>query len=66
MERADTFTTADRWPAPRLGVSGLIRVWFERQRDRRELERLDNLALLDIGVSRQDVQREIDKPFWRP
>ena len=39
--------------------------WRRRSRDRAELAALDDRALRDIGVSRADVWREINKPFWR-
>ena len=39
--------------------------WRRRSRDRAELAALDDRALRDIGVSRVDVWREINKPFWR-
>jgi len=38
--------------------------WIERNRQRRRLAELDDAALKDIGLSRADVQIEVDKPFW--
>jgi uncharacterized protein YjiS (DUF1127 family) len=43
------------------GVMG----WAERARQRRALLALDEWMLKDIGLSRADVRREYDKPFWR-
>ena len=40
--------------------------WGERRRQRQHLARLDDRMLRDLGLSRADVQIEIDKPFWRP
>ena len=37
----------------------------ERSRQRRALETLDDGMLRDLGLSRSDVMREADKPFWR-
>ena len=37
----------------------------ERAAARWRLERLDDSALKDMGLSRADVAREIDKPVWR-
>jgi uncharacterized protein YjiS (DUF1127 family) len=49
-----------------LGTSLLaVVVWQERARDRTRLEALDDAALKDMGLSRADVSREIEKPVWR-
>jgi len=42
-----------------------IVTWSARHRQRRALLALDDWVLKDIGVSRADVMRESDKPFWR-
>ena len=63
--------TAPALPASRLlgralseAIEYLLRCW-ERSRQRRTLERLDDAMLRDLGLSRADVMREADKPFWR-
>jgi uncharacterized protein YjiS (DUF1127 family) len=43
----------------------LVRLWRHRARDRALLAAFDDRMLRDIGVTRADVTREIDKPFWR-
>ena len=43
----------------------LIR-WRETRRQRQHLAALDDRMLRDIGLSRSDVQVEVEKPFWRP
>jgi uncharacterized protein YjiS (DUF1127 family) len=30
------------------------------------LSSLDDEQLKDVGISREDVLREVGKPFWRP
>jgi uncharacterized protein YjiS (DUF1127 family) len=45
--------------------SGLIPLWLERTRQRRDLRGLDARLLTDIGLSRYDAEREAAKPFWR-
>ena len=42
-----------------------IAYWMERSKQRRELARLDDHMLEDIGYSRTEVQKEIAKPFWK-
>jgi uncharacterized protein YjiS (DUF1127 family) len=42
-----------------------ILTWGERIRQRRALQALDEWVLKDIGLSRADVMREYDKPFWQ-
>ena len=37
----------------------------QRQRQRRHLARLDDHLLDDIGLSREQVNSELAKPFWR-
>jgi uncharacterized protein YjiS (DUF1127 family) len=39
--------------------------WRRLSRSRADLARLDDRMLRDIGVTRVDVWREINKPFWR-
>lgn len=43
----------------------LLRLWHERARQRRALARLDDRLLRDIGITRAEANREINKPFWR-
>jgi len=47
-------------------VLGCISLWRDRARQRRQLAALDERSLADIGISRCDVRRECDKPFWEP
>ena len=57
-----------RWSAGRLLVS-IVRtlvLWHARAGQRRVLARMDERQLKDIGVTRDQVLREIAKPFWRP
>ena len=39
--------------------------WREQARSRAMLAELDDRLLADIGLSRADVARECDRPFWR-
>jgi uncharacterized protein YjiS (DUF1127 family) len=38
--------------------------WRRRSRSRYELSYLSDATLNDIGVTRCDVYREMNKPFW--
>jgi uncharacterized protein YjiS (DUF1127 family) len=42
-----------------------LETWSERTRRRRELMRLDDHLLRDIGITRADAIAEASKPFWR-
>jgi uncharacterized protein YjiS (DUF1127 family) len=46
-------------------VVALTASWAERRRQRRALLGLGDEMLKDIGLSRADVAREGEKPFWR-
>jgi uncharacterized protein YjiS (DUF1127 family) len=46
-------------------VAATLREWRRRARERDELARLDERALLDIGLSRADAEFLANKPFWR-
>jgi uncharacterized protein YjiS (DUF1127 family) len=61
---------AGRWLRWRLadGRAVLAR-WRQRQRYRREIARLIRSGphlIDDIGLRRDDAERELAKPFWRP
>lgn len=40
--------------------------WYRTAQDRRQLARMSDLMLHDIGLTRADVEREILRPFWQP
>jgi uncharacterized protein YjiS (DUF1127 family) len=42
-----------------------LHLWRERQRQRRELARWTERDLHDVGLTRSDIVRETEKPFWR-
>ncbi len=43
----------------------LLLVWQRRYMERRALPALEAHRLDDIGLTREDLAREIAKPFWR-
>lgn len=46
-------------------MSEVLRIWYGRYRVRRELARLSEQDLHDIGGCWSDIADEVDKPFWR-
>ena len=46
-------------------LTGKLRTWRQRERERAELGRMSQAELHDIGVSSADQWEEINKPFWR-
>jgi uncharacterized protein YjiS (DUF1127 family) len=46
-------------------VAELGLTWLERVGQRRQLGRLSDHMLKDIGLSRAEVEAEVAKPFWR-
>jgi len=51
--------------APVARAAGLLATWRQRAADRRQLCDLDDHMLRDVGLSRGEVEFEINKPFWR-
>jgi uncharacterized protein YjiS (DUF1127 family) len=47
------------------GLMDTARILIARSQQRRELGELTGDILKDIGVSREEAQREAAKPFWR-
>jgi uncharacterized protein YjiS (DUF1127 family) len=41
-----------------------LALWRERSQSRNRLAAMDGAALKDIGLSRCDAWREVNKPFW--
>ncbi|WP_152224475.1 DUF1127 domain-containing protein [Pseudomonas sp. SCB32] len=57
---------AHKAPAAPLWQRALKRVlhWHELARQRSLLASMSDEALKDIGLSRADIQEEIERPFW--
>jgi len=43
----------------------MLRLWRQRARDRRQLMELSDYMLKDIGITRDEREIEISRPFWR-
>lgn len=48
-----------------LRLCACLADWHGRWRERQALQALDDRLLRDLGLTRQDVQRETEKAFWR-
>ncbi|WP_298724492.1 DUF1127 domain-containing protein [uncultured Ferrovibrio sp.] len=67
-------TAADRAPTPQSGLAVLqeavlqgvylLLKWQRRARSRGELAELTDHQLRDVGLSRADIAKETNKPFW--
>jgi uncharacterized protein YjiS (DUF1127 family) len=42
-----------------------LTLWRRRAHERRELLQMNELQRHDIGITRVDAWREVNKPFWR-
>jgi uncharacterized protein YjiS (DUF1127 family) len=56
-----TATGPSRWHA----LWRRLAIWVARDRQRRELQELDERLLRDIGIDRIEAMREAARPFWR-
>lgn len=46
-------------------LPALLRTWYARSRQRRQLLQLDERLFRDIGVTADEALHEARKPFWR-
>jgi uncharacterized protein YjiS (DUF1127 family) len=63
--RAAPARVLSSWQTGLTGIIDRVLSWHERARERRQLLRLSDQMLRDIGVGRADVEAEASKPFWR-
>lgn len=72
LHRTDTWLT--RLPARSLqsirlrwlaSIEHRVRLWRERSYERRMLAMMSERDLADIGCSKADAWREVNKPFWQ-
>jgi uncharacterized protein YjiS (DUF1127 family) len=57
---------SNRWRTGLSNGAAMVRVWLRRIRSRRELAKLEDRELSDIGISRAQARYESERPFWRP
>ncbi|MEM8952251.1 MAG: DUF1127 domain-containing protein [Pseudomonadota bacterium] len=46
------------------GIADALERWRQRREQRRAMAMLSDHLLRDIGLTRQDVEQELRKPFW--
>jgi len=57
--------SAECLPARRRATFSRWRLYLQRYHTRQSLLLLDDVQLVDIGLTRSDARREGRKPFWR-
>lgn len=58
-------SSARPWRATLGRIVAAPALWRRRAKERRDLMAMDARALRDIGISKLDVWREVNKPLWR-
>ncbi len=58
-----TVSFGRRWPF--LRALARLLACYDRHLQRRDLAELDDRALADIGLTREQARRESKVPFWR-
>jgi uncharacterized protein YjiS (DUF1127 family) len=67
MAKSDTMIGSQMLPPLSRAVFALahmVLIWEVRRTSRRDLHKLDDHLLRDIGLPRATAQAEADKPFW--
>ncbi len=62
---ATTFAVIERVEGFSTKVVNIARTWVRRSNDRRMLDRMNDRMLNDIGLTRFEVNLEVDKYFWQ-
>jgi uncharacterized protein YjiS (DUF1127 family) len=62
----DITGASERWPTFTVWamIAQILGSWTHRMRSRRALTQLEPRFLSDVGLTADDVRREIAKPFW--
>ena len=60
------FDDLAQWPTKALkSALTMVLDWQSGASRRIHLDTLDDHLLRDVGLTRDDIRRELDKPFWR-
>lgn len=57
-------TERSEWLSALFGLVETMAAWSARRRQRQALSELDDHILKDIGLTREQAQREAARPFW--
>jgi uncharacterized protein YjiS (DUF1127 family) len=60
-----TTDTAGAAPSAITRTLATLELWYHRSSERAKLARLDDEHLADIGVTAEQVEREVGKFFWQ-
>ena len=60
-----TLAAVDRVEGIAAQMTNVVRTWARRSNDRRQLALMNEHMLNDIGLTRIDLVREVDKYFWQ-
>lgn len=61
----DQIFTTVIWELPGARLKSIFVLWDARAHQRRQLRRLDDDLLRDIGIDRTAAHQELAKPFWK-
>ena len=65
-ERIDTTVSAESsFYQTKKRLFAVLDLWNQRQTERKQLARVDERLLRDMGISSYQANLEIKKPFWR-
>ncbi|MCH7880908.1 MAG: DUF1127 domain-containing protein [Proteobacteria bacterium] len=59
------YTLVQKIESTAKAVDKTIATWIGRTEDRRQLARMSDHMLNDIGLNRIEIANEINKPFWQ-
>ena len=60
-----TYNLVERVEAFALMLTSTVSIWASRSRDRRQLATMSDRLLQDIGLSRSNLDMELNKSFWQ-
>ena len=65
LKQTDLTIRGPLTPSQTSAATPFYQIWLIRLKQRRQLARLSDVMLKDIGISRSDADAEASKPFWK-